>query len=392
MSASRIDIISNEGKAVTRTVTPQCTIETVLNDVELNVPYEIALDSADLVGMWKLVVEKIAKRTVHFKLYTDRREARSIGTGVDIKGHAAYNKADNQFRTVVRFTEYHDSLPPGKVDASGAWRHVHSLVLEMSRTSSATALIVPEVAASQTQYRVQWTLSGQLASTQANLRKDECDADVEYKASLLARATAEEIQPEEPDVDAPWPDSDDEADHYQATLSTSASAQTNADIQYRQITIKSAAFSTYQATLLWLQTGHITFAPLQPATAATQDAVVADRQTLYEESRRARPNLPLPISPKSVYRLAHLLQLPTLEALALAAFSSSLTNENVAAEYFGPVAAAYSELRSVTRAYIAEHWAEVKKTECWAEQKAKAMQGETQGGAQALGELFDVLF
>lgn len=113
-------------------------------------------------------------------------------------------------------------------------------------------------------------------------------------------------------------DSDDEADaHLLSTRPPSLSSEGLGDLTFRQMTIKAARYSTWRAVLLYLTTGYIDFAPLLSSGARSDQ--------LYHDHAKEEPDLPLPVSPKSVYRLAHLLELPDLEQLAFTAFVSSLT-------------------------------------------------------------------
>ena len=137
----------------------------------------------------------------------------------------------------------------------------------------------------------------------------------------------------------------------------SADSLAKTDSSFRLVNIDAAAYTTYRAVLCYLQTGHITFAPLrssfrlQPESAALRNAKIAELHS--------NPSHPRPASPKSVYRLAHFLELPKLADIALANIKSQLTKENIAFEVFGDVAAVYDEVGKLEVVYAVEHWSDV---------------------------------
>lgn len=74
---------------------------------------------------------------------------------------------------------------------------------------------------------------------------------------------------------------------------------TCANPHYR-IEVTSASYKTYRAVLCWILSNEIIFAPItSSATPRTFDG---------DHSRS-----PAPVSPKSVFRLAHFLEIPTLK-------------------------------------------------------------------------------
>ncbi|GAA5849537.1 hypothetical protein JCM8547_000488 [Rhodosporidiobolus lusitaniae] len=124
-----------------------------------------------------------------------------------------------------------------------------------------------------------------------------------------------------PPAEKDFEDSDDETDTFlfskrPPTLDDSSERQ---DYLYRQISNPQTAFSTDSATLLYLQTCYISFLPL------TSSGSPESRIEYLDKAFADNPSLPLPVSPKSVYRLAHLLSLDDLQNLALTAFKNSLS-------------------------------------------------------------------
>ncbi|GAA5854971.1 hypothetical protein JCM8547_002327 [Rhodosporidiobolus lusitaniae] len=90
-----------------------------------------------------------------------------------------------------------------------------------------------------------------------------------------------------------------------------------------------SAYSTYSALLVYLQSDFIEFCPLTSSfpTSLTHAAFIATKHAV-------EPFLPLSVSPKSIYRLADLLDLPGLKRLSFEAFRSSLSVKNAAQELF----------------------------------------------------------
>lgn len=155
------------------------------------------------------------------------------------------------------------------------------------------------------------------------------------------------------------------------------------DLSYRQIRITKTAYSTFLAVILFLQTGHIRFAPLSSSLSTPRNDYL---NPLLEKS----PALPLPVSPKSVYRLADLLDLkatesgvspylPNLNSLALAAFRSSLTVEGAAHELFDEASVLYKDLRRAVLDFVKEKATEVTATTGWIEMMGRVERDEVPG-------------
>lgn len=106
--------------------------------------------------------------------------------------------------------------------------------------------------------------------------------------------------------------------------------------------------------------GYIRFAPLS-SRASLLDEPYCDRKAYVENFLHVYPSLPLPASPKSVYRLAHMMDLRKLQHLALEAFQQQLDSTTAFIEYFTNSSEPYEEIRSATWHYIVRNWEEVKK-------------------------------
>lgn len=139
---------------------------------------------------------------------------------------------------------------------------------------------------------------------------------------------------------------------------------------FREVTIKETAYTTYEALLCYLLTSHISFAPLLRSSGGRgvptddpngSDVATTPPHAAYLASQRTQiPLLPLPTSPKSLYRLAHLLELPKLRQLALKAIKERLDVRTVAWEVFGNESGVYDKVRKIEVEFVARHWEEVK--------------------------------
>ncbi|GAA5894881.1 uncharacterized protein JCM6883_002242 [Sporobolomyces salmoneus] len=156
---------------------------------------------------------------------------------------------------------------------------------------------------------------------------------------------------------------------------------------FKTIQITQASYATYANVLCWIGTGYIDFAPLKstslfPSTSSGFESI----QALADVSSSAQSSsLPRPASPKSVYRLSHLLEISELSKLALENFKLQLTPQNAAYELYTDVASAYPELRDIALEYTVEHWKEVVKSKAWEEIEKKGQAGE--GGDSYTGML-----
>lgn len=199
--------------------------------------------------------------------------------------------------------------------------------------------------------------------------------------------------PAQPTMD--WQDSDDDTDDFLVEREWSgcktASSRNLPDLEYQQIDVRETAYSTMNAVLLYLATGHIEFAPLTSLLKTRSQDVTGTRRTLLDKHILKHSTMPPPVSPKSVYRLAHLIQREELQQLALDALSSSLTNEGAAYELFSPVSIAYPDVKKVVLGYVVKKWEEVQASESWTEMREKAITGEIEGTAQILFGLLSAL-
>ena len=249
-----------------------------------------------------------------------------------------------------------------------------------------------------------WTTSGLLATAS------------EYYKTLLASGCAETVpagskrqrsvapppvkheesgnsSPETPAID--WQDSDDETDDFFVERDWSGcktASRDSTDPEYQQMDVRETAYSTLNAVLVYLMTGHIEFAPLNSLLKTLNNDDTGSRRALLDNHVSKNPKLSPPVSPKSVYRLAHLLQREELQQLALDALSTGLTIQGAACELFGPLSIAYADVRQTILDYVVKNWAEVQASESWKEWRGKVAADEVPGGAAILADLLDALY
>lgn len=143
------------------------------------------------------------------------------------------------------------------------------------------------------------------------------------------------LEDSDDDMDGNPDDSDDETDKvFKDQRRSLAKPRSRHVTPHKNVVVKDTAYTTYASVLLCLATRSIRFAQLRSAPEQTR---LADLTAANE----ANPGLPLPASPKSVYRLAHLLELGDLRAVALDEFFSRLQVENAAVELFSDTAGVY---------------------------------------------------
>jgi len=119
------------------------------------------------------------------------------------------------------------------------------------------------------------------------------------------------------------------------------------EIPYKQVTVEQAAYTTYRAVLLYLSTGFIQLAPLSSSFAAAPVPREARTAALFA-LHIVDPFLPVPASPESVYRLAHVLDLKQLKSMALRFVrDEALTVSTAPAELFSELARDNVEWRTM---------------------------------------------
>ncbi|GAA6058222.1 hypothetical protein JCM3770_005023 [Rhodotorula araucariae] len=225
-----------------------------------------------------------------------------------------------------------------------------------------------------------WTTS-HLLSYSSSYLKDFLASDFAESVKIGSKRartskTPDPITEERPPKD--FDDSDDEADAALFKKKPPALHDlAGLDFTYRQITITQAAYSTYRAVLRYLETDYIRFAPLSSLSAPEAEA---PRDDLND-------NLPPCVSPKSVYRLAHLLRLKELQEACLFKLCTALTHTNAAHELFDSASVLYDEWREVILDFVVNHFDDVSKTQSWIDMMERVERDEVPGAAGILVKL-----
>ncbi|KAL8291313.1 hypothetical protein RQP46_002291 [Phenoliferia psychrophenolica] len=149
---------------------------------------------------------------------------------------------------------------------------------------------------------------------------------------------------------------------------------------HHTVEVTEFSYITYRATLSWILSHHIEFRP--HATTNVNSPTPAPQ--------KHSSTLPLPASPKSVYRLAHLLEIRELQALALEAIRSQVTVATVVADLFSETSGKYPAVLDVLCQFMVEHREEMKEAGCWDE--IVGMVKATEWGAEVLKKAFVGMF
>ncbi|SPC63237.1 uncharacterized protein UHOD_06571 [Ustilago sp. UG-2017b] len=147
------------------------------------------------------------------------------------------------------------------------------------------------------------------------------------------------------------------------------------------VPISGMAVTTVQAVLLYLQTRHITFGPLESTRRERTKRIPDGRdesmcvegsvdvkgiQLDQEEASQAQQHLKkfsgmITTSPKSIYRAACKLGLTELKELAYTAINNCITPANVLHELFDDFALKHEEIQQKLLDYTLAHWEEIKR-------------------------------
>ncbi|GAA6010182.1 hypothetical protein JCM10207_005655 [Rhodosporidiobolus poonsookiae] len=156
-------------------------------------------------------------------------------------------------------------------------------------------------------------------------------------------------------------DSDDETDDHYAAKASSSSTD-DVPVGYHIVSVAEACYSTYNALLTFLATGFLQFAPLRSTVLPLNPNAADARQDALLKMGEGRADLPMPPSPKSIYRLADRLQLDELRSIALDQIKSSLVVDTAALELANPTALRYDEVSQVVVEFVTKNLAAVEKT------------------------------
>lgn len=136
-------------------------------------------------------------------------------------------------------------------------------------------------------------------------------------------------------------DSDDERDAVERKKPIHATTDQADGPSFHEVVVTQSAYTTYSAVLDWIMMGHINL-------TGSHNLLITG---------------PLPsCSPKSCYRLAHLLEIPELVRYSLQTICDQMTVENVASLLFSDFSVAYDHVRMAAIRFVAARWKEVKVT------------------------------
>ncbi|GAA5880722.1 hypothetical protein JCM8547_000024 [Rhodosporidiobolus lusitaniae] len=185
-------------------------------------------------------------------------------------------------------------------------------------------------------------------------------------------------------------ESDDEGDERDEVKKDDSSSISGGILLLKTIAVTDTPSSTYLAVLVWLQRGRIAFSPLLSSffscTSSRPSAFPAHHAAASSLAANS-PLLPPPVSPKSVFRLAHLLELDSIVNLALANLRSQLTPKNAPYELYSDAALAYDAMRDVVLDFIVENREKVEGAKGMDEMEGKMLACELGKGAAATAML-----
>ncbi|GAA5862955.1 hypothetical protein JCM1840_002338 [Sporobolomyces johnsonii] len=231
--------------------------------------------------------------------------------------------------------------------------------------------------------------SRQLWSNEDNLRKLSAYYDSLLSSDFAEGSTSSQAVPKSSSLaEYTYDDSDAETDELelgckvkskkdekQAQHQERDQKKENDGAPFKTVTITDTAYTTYYALLVWMATGYIRFAPLRSkfrsAEGGSKQARATEIDKLLSQQSDAQ-QFPPPASPKSVYRLAHLLELPDLVQLALDNFKSQINPANVAYELYSDVSCYYNPIRDVALEFAVANWKEVREAEGTREMERRA--------------------
>ncbi|KAL8291325.1 hypothetical protein RQP46_002303 [Phenoliferia psychrophenolica] len=136
---------------------------------------------------------------------------------------------------------------------------------------------------------------------------------------------------------------------------------------HHTIEITESSYITYHAVLIWILSHHIDFRP-------------RDANPTPHEAHSS--TLPVLASPRSVYRLAHFLEISELQTLALEAIRSQVTVATVVADLFSETSGKYPAVLDVLCQFMVENREKMREAGNWDEIARRVK--ETEWGGDVL--------
>ncbi|SCZ99588.1 BZ3500_MvSof-1268-A1-R1_Chr3-1g06127 [Microbotryum saponariae] len=144
----------------------------------------------------------------------------------------------------------------------------------------------------------------------------------------------------------------------------------------RTVRITEGTFEDYRATFIWLRTGHILLSDLLESSRSKMTDFTSE-------------DAPQPVLARSIYAVAHYLQISSLCELALRCIEDCLTPTTAAEYLVDEWCYFYPEPRELVMTYAVDNWDKVKPTTVMKDAIAKRAKGELSPGARET--LLDVL-
>jgi hypothetical protein len=214
------------------------------------------------------------------------------------------------------------------------------------------------------------------ATTTAAIESSAVSVDTPMSAVEVTASASRAQEKVLPVTSADGVDEDDELDVLIAAEAPNLlfAPDSNAEIEYRQITVRGTAWSTFRAVLLWLETGEIRFSLLGWSTlnAAYRDEELLRLGKLLKHAG----SFHLAVSPASVYVLCHLVGLDDLAGCALDEFRQQLSVVNIAEQLFSKVVLAHNLLKQAAFRFATANWSEVKRSNGFRNVRDQVAKGE----------------
>lgn len=197
-----------------------------------------------------------------------------------------------------------------------------------------------------------WNYDHSETLSAAGLAHDLIEANVDGKDFLICSSdehtSIRPIEVEEPSME----DQEVESDRQ----SSSDSLSIRGHITIPVTLVVGAASPTWHAFILYLYTGKVSFAPLHSEGEQVREQYVLNY-------RRRYPDLPIPCSCKSMYRLADKLGMRNLKELSLQHLAFRLSANSILTEILSKFTSRFEEVRRVELAVLKKYWDELKGTQ-----------------------------
>ncbi|KAH9921168.1 uncharacterized protein B0H18DRAFT_1022275 [Fomitopsis serialis] len=145
--------------------------------------------------------------------------------------------------------------------------------------------------------------------------------------------------------------------------------------------ISDVAASTWEAFLFYLYTGVVVFAPLASNGEDARKHFIANYQV-------GNPQRPAPCSCRSMYRLAHRLDMADLKNMAFEELKSQLSKDNVIKEIFSQFTSQHEQVKDMELQLLKRYWDELKGSDQVSEMMMKVVSGKHPHAASIMMEIW----